>query len=293
MSNDTWNGPILDNHFHLNRDGRYIAAAKDFANSGGTDLVLVHCPSFSNLPLSGQNYRESYADTIDMATNVREKLGLKVRVILGPHPAAFARQCIEWKESDGERGVEKAKELYFDSIDIAIEFIEEGIAHGLGEIGRPHWEVSEEILSYCNEILESTLLTAAKKGISVQLHVESDENAPYEEIGLMADKVGLAREKMIRHFAPPDISDELTKGIVPSVILQKGCIETLVETLNDASNGFLLETDYMDDPRRPGAVMGPKTVPKRTQALFALGVDEEILYRTHVDLANELYGPYD
>jgi predicted urease superfamily metal-dependent hydrolase len=37
--------------------------------------------------------------------------------------------------------------------------------------------------------------------------------------------------------------------------------------------------------------MGPKTVPKRTQTLFSMGVDEEILYRTHFDLPNELYGP--
>ncbi len=24
-----WQGPILDNHFHLNRNGRYLDAAKD------------------------------------------------------------------------------------------------------------------------------------------------------------------------------------------------------------------------------------------------------------------------
>ena len=42
-----WKGPILDNHFHLNRNGRYLDAAKDFKNVGGTHLVLVHCPDFS------------------------------------------------------------------------------------------------------------------------------------------------------------------------------------------------------------------------------------------------------
>ena len=29
---------------------------------------------------------------------------------------------------------------------------------------------------------------------------------------------------------------------------------------------YSLETDYMDDPMRPGAVLGPKTVPKRKTA---------------------------
>ena len=35
----TWDGPIIDNHFHLNRQGRFLEAAKDFKNSGGTGLV--------------------------------------------------------------------------------------------------------------------------------------------------------------------------------------------------------------------------------------------------------------
>jgi len=46
----------------------------------------------------------------------------------------------------------------------------------------------------------------------------------------------------------------------------------------------------MDDLRRPGAVLGPKTVPKRTKQLIERGLEDEILWRTHHDLPNELYG---
>ena len=28
-----------------------------------------------------------------------------------------------------------------------------------------------------------------------------------------------------------------------------------------------METDFLDDPNRPGAVLGPKTIPKRTHQL--------------------------
>jgi predicted urease superfamily metal-dependent hydrolase len=62
-----WNGPILDNHFHLNRKGRYLDAAKDFKNQGGTHLVLVHCPDFSSPPTHIDEHRSTYADTIAMA----------------------------------------------------------------------------------------------------------------------------------------------------------------------------------------------------------------------------------
>ncbi len=59
-----------------------------------------------------------------------------------------------------------------------------------------------------------------------------------------------------------------------------------------------METDYMDDPRRPGAVLGPKTVPKRTQQLVAsltgMGIDAEAsLCAIHVDLPEALYGEYE
>ena len=79
-----WKGPILDNHFHLNRNGRFLDAAKDFKNVGGTHLVLVHCPDFSSPPTSLSEHRETYADTIAMANEVRKEHDLHVRVVLGP-----------------------------------------------------------------------------------------------------------------------------------------------------------------------------------------------------------------
>ena len=63
-----------------------------------------------------------------------------------------------------------------------------------------------------------------------------------------------------------------------------------METYEQNKTGFMLETDYMDDPRRPGAVLGPKTVPKRTQQLLEAGMDEDALWRCHVDVPNAIYG---
>ncbi|MDP6640021.1 MAG: hypothetical protein QF817_03005, partial [Candidatus Poseidoniaceae archaeon] len=107
-----WTGPILDDHFHLNRNGRFIDAARDFSAVGGTHLILVHCPDFSNLPLTREDYSEAYLNTLSMAEKVREDVNLNVRVMLGPHPAAFAHQCLEWEEKNGEGGANRAMELY-------------------------------------------------------------------------------------------------------------------------------------------------------------------------------------
>mgnify|MGYP001312709942 FL=1 len=285
-----WKGPILDNHFHLNRNGRFLDAAKDFKNAGGTSVILVHCPDFSAPPTTKQGHRDAYQDTINMAESVRKELGLGVRVVLGPHPAAFAHQFIKWVEEDGEAGKEKAMENYRDSIDEAVNFYHEGQAHAIGEVGRPHWEVSDEIWDLSNELLLDTMKLAANEGFALQLHVEGELESTYSDMATMASKAGLSKDRLVRHYSPPNVDSTITQGLTPSVLIGKGALETLLETAGNCSHGFLLETDYMDDLRRPGAVLGPKTVPKRTQQLVAAGIDEDLMWRAHVDLPNKLYG---
>ena len=276
-----WNGPILDDHFHLNRSGRFLEAAKDFQRVGGTDLVLVHCPDFASPPTSRQGHIDSYQNTINMAEEVKS-LGIGVRVILGPHPAAFAHQF----ESLGDR----AEENYWDSIETALNFVHEGKAHGIGEVGRPHWQVTDDIWSRSNALLLETMSLAAREKLPLQLHVEGESDETYSELAAMADKAGLERKKLVRHYAPPNVSQEYTHGLTPSVLAGSGSIEKLLATIESTSHGFMLETDYMDDLKRPGAVLGPKTVPKRTRQLLEAGLDEEYLWNAHQDLPEQIYG---
>ena len=59
-----------------------------------------------------------------------------------------------------------------------------------------------------------------------------------------------------------------------------------------------METDFLDDPKRPGAVLGPKTVPKRTTELcskllsdgWANSAVESLLENVHVNWPRSLYG---
>ena len=285
-----WQGPILDNHFHLNRNGRYLDAAGDFKKAGGTNIVLIHCPDFSAPPTTRDGHKNSYQNTLDIADAVRNKLGIGVRVVLGPHPAAFAHQFIQWVEKDGEHGKQKAIDNYRTSIDEALKFYHEGKAHAIGEVGRPHWEVSEEIWELSNDLLLETMKLAANDGFALQLHVEGELESTYRDMAAMASEAGLAKNRLIRHYSPPNVDSVVTQGLTPSVLIGKGALEKLVETAQKSSHGFLLETDYMDDLRRPGAVLGPKTVPKRTQQLIAAGIDEEFMWKAHVDLPNSLYG---
>ena len=285
-----YDGPVLDNHFHLNRRGLFLDAARDFKRVGGTDLVLVHCPDFSAPPETLQGHQAAYADTVSMAQSVRDEVGLGVRGVLGPHPAAFAHQFERWVSEEGDAGKQRAVENYRHSIDAALSLIHEGKAHAIGEVGRPHWPVSDEVWALSNELLDETMHLAAQEGLPLQLHVEGESDETYPDLAQRALKQGMDLRKLVRHYSPPDVRTTHTHGLTPSVLCGKGAVERLIETHMDAKNGFFLETDYMDDPRRPGAVLGPKTVPKRTQQLLSAGVDEEVMWNTHSELPALVYG---
>ena len=285
-----YDGPILDNHLHLNRRGLFLDAARDFQRQGGTDLVLVHLPDFSAPPETRAGHEAAYADTLSMAQSVREKFGLGVRVVLGPHPAAFVHQFERWVNEDGENGRDRAVENYRHSIDAALHFVHEGEAHAIGEVGRPHWPVAEEVWDLSNELLEETMHLAAQEGIPLQLHVEGESADTYPDLSRRALRQGMDLRKLIRHYAPPDVRTSNTCGLIPSVLCGKGALGRLIETHEKAKHGFFLETDYMDDPRRPGAVLGPKTVPKRTHQLLEAGVSEEVMWNTHHELPAKVYG---
>ena len=287
-----WVGPIVDQHMHLDRTNLFLDAVADFSSSGGTGIMLVHKPSFSHtLPVDLEGYRESYSDTISMADEVRREFGLEVGVVLGPHPVA-------WEKQIPELGIEASSELHLEAVSLALEYIDSGHAHCLGEVGRPHYPVREEIWERANDLLLEILSMASSSRTSVQLHVEENGHTTYNELSQLCISSGISPERAIRHFAPPNVSADFTHGLSATVNVGKGSVETIVETAREAKSPWGMETDFLDDNRRPGAVLGPKTVPKRTQELcssllyegWSENEVESLLTKVHSEWPESLYG---
>ena len=54
---------------------------------------------------------------------------------------------------------------------------------------------------------------------------------------------------------------------------------------------FTMESDYMDENTRPGAVIGPKSVPRFTKNLLVQGrISEEDCHRIHTETVEMVYG---
>ena len=287
-----WVGPIVDQHMHLDRTNLFLDAVADFSSSGGTGIMLVHKPSFSHtLPVDLEGYREAYSDTISMADEVRKEFGLEVGVVLGPHPVA-------WEKQIPELGIEASSELHLEAVSLALEYIDSGHAHCLGEVGRPHYPVREEIWERANDLLLEILSMASSSRTSVQLHVEENGHTTYNELSQLCITSGISSERAIRHFAPPNVSADFTHGLSATVNVGKGSVETIVETAREAKSPWGMETDFLDDNRRPGAVLGPKTVPKRTQELcssllyegWSENEVESLLTKVHSEWPESLYG---
>jgi len=254
--------------------------------------MLVHKPEFSrSLPTDRQGYEKAYSETISMAEEIRRNFDLEVGVALGPHP-------VTWENQIANLGLKKSTELHLEAVSLALEHIDSGTANCLGEVGRPHYPVAEEIWEEANEMLLEILSMASSAKTSVQLHVEDNNDVTCQELSQLCRSAGLPLDRAIRHYAPPNVSAEFTHGLSATVNVGKGSIATLTETANRAISPWGMETDFLDDKNRPGAVLGPKTVPKRTQELASSLLSsgwkeskvESLLQNIHSDWPESLYG---
>ncbi len=270
---------IFDNHLHLRRDGRFIHTIKEFKKVGGTHFVLCQYP-FTELLLKEKSYKPCYSKTLKMADEIRTEIDIGVFVTCGPYPVDY----LKLKESFGRV---KAIEIMMNGMDEAAKLCEEKKCIGIGEIGRPHFPVDQNIIHDSNKILQYGMEKAAELNVPVVVHTESTSPQQCKELVEMGKKAGLSADKIVKHFAPALIKKEENFGLMPSVLASK---KNIVKALKKGSR-FLMETDYIDDPKRPGAVLGPKTIPKLMNNLLNEGlISEEKIYEIHVKNPQETYG---
>lgn len=264
--------PVTDDHIHIDpRNGRGIEAAKDFLRAGGTHIFLVSKPSWSLgvYPSTGADFSAVYDETLDVAEMIRQT-GLVVFPILGVHPAEISRLM--------ERmSLAEASALMKAGLDVAAVYVQEGKAIAL-KSGRPHYEVSQELLAASNDVLCHALRLAAGCSCALQIHAES---GPCADVVEMAKAAHMPVERVVKHYASPDTP------LHPSLIAKH---EALPQLIHDRRR-FTMESDYMDENSRPGAVIGPKSVPRYTNQLVASGkMTPDDCFFVHKETVERVYG---
>lgn len=271
---------IFDNHIHLRADFRGVEAAREFERAGGTAFLLTHMP-YDDLPIRRpSDYSQAYERTLAMAQAVRRSSSIEVFVALGPYPVDLVHLAKEMP-------LDRALDILKDGVDQAAQCVSDGRAVALGEVGRPHFPVPPDVWAASNEVLAYAMASARRLGCAIVIHSEDPTPQTFAEFAGIAAKSGLPTDRVVKHHSTPLTASEHTHGIVPSILAKE---DLLVEALRGQPR-FLLETDYIDDPRRPGAVLGPATVPRKTRAWRAKGlVSEETCRLIHEELPEKTYG---
>lgn len=273
--------PILDNHVHLEEvRGRHVDSARDFQKAGGTHLIISGPPQEEFRIKSTEDWRKAYDITIALKERVNTETSVKAFATVGPYPG-------ELLEIEKALGLEKAAQLMMEGVEIASQYVRDGRALAIGEMGRPHFPVSTEVWNVSNEIMFHGMRLAKEVGCAIVLHTESTTLESMKELGLMADKAGLPRSRVVKHYCPPFVLPEENFGLMPSVLAGKDASKAAISK----GTRFLMETDFLDDKTRPGAVLAITTVPKRTLTFIKQGLmTEEQAYKIHEDSPKEAYG---
>jgi TatD-related deoxyribonuclease len=97
----------------------------------------------------------------------------------------------------------------------------------------------------------------------------------------MAKKAGMPVERVVKHYGSPDTP------LHPSLIARHEAIPQMVRE----RRSFTMESDFMDENSRPGAVTGPKSVPRYTNQLLRDGlITSDDCFRIHAETVGKVYG---
>lgn len=277
--------PIWDNHFHLDPAGGVERSVEEFVKAGGTGMLVVHKP-YGESPRfnrSADDHARAFDTTLALADRARKAFPqLNVHVALAPHPAEFTKML------DAGYSIPDADAVYRAGLELAAEHVRAGRAVAMGEVGRPHWQpVPADVWAAANAQMEHAFALCRDLGCAAIIHCETGTPEVFADLARHCDAVGFPRGKAVKHFSPPIVDEMENHGLLPSILVGKDAAETAIRS----STRFLMETDFMDDPRFPGAVLGPKTVPKRTKTLLASGaMTEAQAWQVHWANVEATYG---
>ncbi len=207
-----------------------------------------------------RRFQTSYQITLEMAEQCIRESGVKVFVTLGPYPVLLI-------DLAKEHGLEVATQMMKEGMESAARLVRERKAIAIGEVGRPHFEVPTEIMAASNEILSYGMSLAKEASCPIVIHAETATPETMEDLGRMADKVGLDRGKVVKHYSPSLVLEEENRGLMASVLASRssrpGGIRKRQPFLGDGlhgrtdpAGGGAAHRHCAEEDQRPGPIRG-------------------------------------
>ncbi len=278
---------FADAHLHSNPIGGVGAEtiAKKFKAIGGWFAALVALPPY-HYGISGYPSIESYHKAFEL--HIREcnrlrEAGIKTACFVGLHPAEIDRF-----ERYGVRG-EKAFKLIDSVMDLIERLCSNGRIDGIGEIGRQHYKSLPSRIGLAEYAMIRGLEIARDNNCLVHLHLENDGIVTVKTVDKLVELIRVHRSLILFHHASMEVANGSTRlGYTASL---PGKYESLAAILPQIKvQGVTIESDYIDDPKRPCVSTCPWDMVDAQKRLLKEGiVDEEFLYIVNIDNVVRFY----
>jgi len=272
--------PVVDHHCHLSIVGEGARAAARFRAVGGTHLFLATQNYEGKTPMDLDDYRRQFETTERLARDVRESSGVVAYVVVAPYPIDLLR-------ASESLGIEAALTLHTRALDLAGQWVRERRAVALGEVGWPHFPVDAAVGEATRSAFRHALGVARDVGCPVVVHSADLDEVGWRALDEAAREADLPEHRVVKHYARTRRDPTLGGGVVPSYLARRDLVNSVV-----ADPGpWFLETDFLDDPARPGAVLDLTTVPRRAAAIAGRSPSgAETLTVPFVRSVKEVYG---
>lgn len=277
---------VADAHAHTNpvRGLGARTVARRFASSGGWFMAIVALPPW-DYGLSGRTLEDhvKVAELVARECRAAREEGLEVACLSGFHPAIVDRLA--------ERGVElhAIEELGRAVIDHVVKLCRQGVLDGIGEVGRQHYATRPERVIVAHSLMEYALNAARDEDLVVHLHLENAGLYTVVTVERLLRRTGVkAHRVLLHHSRGSTLAHAVGRGLMATV---PGVEPALREAFAGLAPSFLVESDFIDDPKRPGVVTYPWNLRSVEERLVAAGIaDPEHLQRVNVDNVVRVYG---
>ncbi len=283
---------FADAHGHSNpvRGLGASRIAERFREAGGWFMALVaHSPTAYGIdPLGFEAYKEAIEVHLGEC-KAAEDAGVKVACLAGFHPAEVDKLVDRYKVDPL-----RVLELGIRVVDYAASLCREGVLDGIGEVGRQHYRTTADRALVAQAIMERALEHARDHGCVVHLHLENAGRHTVALTDIAASRLGLPREAAVKvvfhHSKPVMVHEAASRGYsatLPGVprLLEHAVSHGRLEPV------YMVESDFIDDPARPGVVVYPWEMALAMERLARRSlVDEEYLYKINVDNVVSVYG---
>jgi len=275
---------FADAHCHFNPiyglGAREIA--RRFKRVNGWFIAFIGLsPHHYGMDLTLDNYFRAHEIAIKECKRAREE-GLEIACFVGLHPADIDK-LVNVKKLK----LEEVLNFLDKVIDHVVKLFKEGEVNGIAEIGRQHYKTEPQFLVLANLILDKVLELVKDYNMITHLHLEQAGYITILDIIKRVSRLGVPREKILIHHARPGT---LEHAISSDLIASTPGIEPVLRIAMNFEPKYLIESDFIDDPKRPGIVVEPwKMIEYELKIMREKNLNEDYLWKVNVDNIVKFY----